>query len=62
MNYPPGVLDSDPHFNPPCCHDCGAEGVGEGEECESCGAYQPTGDELADEAADRAYDRMREGW
>lgn len=62
MNYPPGVTDAHPYFNPPCCHACGAEGVAEGEECPDCGEYQPTDDELADEAADRAYERMRDGW
>lgn len=62
MNLPPGVTNAHPHLNPPCCHDCGAEGVCEGMECPDCGTYQPTDDELADEAADRAYDRMREGW
>lgn len=59
MNYPPGVTDAHPYFNPPTCHACKAEGVSEGEECPDCGEYQPTDDELAEEAAEREYDRMR---
>lgn len=59
MNLPPGLTHSHPHWNPPTCHDCG-EVAHPGEECPACGAYQPTDDDLADEAADRAYEALRE--
>lgn len=66
MNYPPSTWEGDPdapwNQSAPTCHACKAEGVSEGEECPDCGEYQPTDDDLAEEAAEREYDRMRDGW
>lgn len=59
MSYPPGVTNAHAFFNPPTCHDCG-EVAHPGEECPACGAYQPSDDDYADEAADRAYEDSRE--
>lgn len=61
-NYPPGVTDAHPHFNPPGeedCEECGAE-VYPGEDCEECGEYCPTEDERRENwEADQA-DNMRD--
>lgn len=59
MNYPPGVSNSDPYFNPPTCPNCGEETVS-GEDCESCGEYVPTFEDYEDEAADQKYDQMKD--
>ena len=37
-NYPPGVTDAHPYFNPPTCPKCGEEAA-PGEDCEFCGEY-----------------------
>lgn len=58
-NYPPGVTDADFIF--PTCPNCYAEISIEGEDCPECGEYVPTPEDYEDEAADRAYDAMREG-
>lgn len=51
-NYPAGVTDAHPYFNPPTCPACG-EGAEPGENCPGCGAYQPTNEDIEYEKADR---------
>ena len=58
-NYPPGVTDAHPYFNPPeeveC--ECG-EDVYPGEVCEHCGAAAPTEAERREDAEIERAERM----
>lgn len=58
-NYPAGVNDSHPHFNPPTCPNCG-EVAEPGENCPDCGKYFPTKEDYEDMIADMKYDQMME--
>ncbi len=64
-HYPAGVDDSHPHFNPEAveCPHCGEESFSE--TCENCGSDVPSPDEvredLAAEAAERAFEARRDG-
>lgn len=58
-NYPAGVSSSHPHFNPPTCAECGEEGV-EGEDCQACGGYMMTAEDIAEMKADMAFDAARD--
>lgn len=58
-NYPLGVSDSHPHFNPPCCSICGGP-LDENMDCQDCGEHHMTREEWEDAEADRAYDQMQE--
>jgi methionyl-tRNA synthetase len=58
-NYPPGVSDSSPYFNPSTCDNCGEEAA-PGEDCPSCGEYVYTPEDLQDMKADMDYDRLRD--
>lgn len=61
-NYPPGVTDAHPYFNPPgeeACEECG-EDVYPGYDCDNCGEYCRTEDERRyDFECDQA-DNMRD--
>jgi hypothetical protein len=57
--YPADVTDRHSHFWPTTCPECG-EAAAEGEECHNCGEYVPDAQDRADDAADAAYDAMRE--
>lgn len=57
-NYPAGVSDAHPYFNPPTCR-CGCEAT-PGEDCPDCNEYVPTDEDLRDEADDRAFERYRQ--
>lgn len=64
FNLPPGVTDADidRHFGADKlheCRDCGDD-VYEGEDCENCGEYCPTEDDLREEAEERKFDAMRD--
>jgi hypothetical protein len=65
-NYPAGVTDAHPYFNPPGemdCVECGEETY-PGATCPECGVEQPTEADLAYEAEEAAaeakYDMMKE--
>lgn len=61
-NYPPGVTDAHPYFNPPPeqrCRECG-EDVFPGQECEHCGEYCLSDDEMREEAEYAKADAMRD--
>ena len=65
-NLPPGVTDAHPYFNPPPeipCFECG-EDTYPGEECDHCGAEQPSEEDMKFEAelerAEAESDRLRD--
>ena len=58
-NYPAGVTDAHPHFNPPTCGHCGCECT-PGEDCPDCKEYVKTPEDWQDEADDMAFERYRQ--
>jgi len=63
-NYPAGVTNSHPHFNPPDelnCQECGEpDQEAGGNACSRCGEYVMTVDERREAAEDDAADRAME--
>lgn len=58
-NYPPGVTDAHPYFNPPECPGCGG-GLDEENRCLDPESDRCRGPVSEDDEIDAAFDRMRD--
>jgi len=58
-NYPPGVTNAHPYFNPPTCEACKNE-TATGQECEYCGEYVNDVYDDMEDHADQMLERVRQ--